>query len=317
MKSIYKIIVIGLLPLFVAGQANDSMKLSKVRFYSFGGSPGFYVFDKRDLISYEDLRRVATNNDLIQTSDLKGYIFDHRSSYYSREVFNISVSGSLVFYNKKKGAHDNRFQLNFGFNYLSSETQKLYFTKEERIPFDTLKSNTTPEMLFVDTVKSGHYFFAYTSSRYLFTLGLSLHSQQNRMLSFYSGIYAGYGPRGKARIIAEYGMDQSYRDQYGNFYPYPWPGYDQDQSKREDSEIATSEAIMAYVPLGAQLRICTNNSDHALPFSFTLEGRFGFIKERSFHKDRLTPFWGISAGTKIIIHMEKRLKTLPATFSEI
>ena len=209
---------------------------------------------------------------------------------------------------KSKKQYNNRYQLNFGLTYQSKDKEELGFRKTEQVRFDTLKSNTSSSMLFIDTVKRTDYTFEYSKDYLLINIGFSMHTKQNRILSFYSGLNISVGQAFNQKISAVYNYNEQFSDQNGQDYDYV-QGSNYRKTIREISTIKNSNVFFANVPIGGLIRFSHTRKGFVTRFALNAELKAGVKVEQFIYKNSVSGFWNINFGIKFFLKRENILKS--------
>ena len=134
-----------------------------------------------------DFLKLAPSSDMLN-SDFTGF---GKSEFYTGvstndNIFNISLG--LLFYNKEKQTYKSNPQFNIGITFKSASTFSAYYSKQEKIRFDTLSSQTSSFNIFLDTIINESYQMNYLYQQLGINANLIFRTQPEARWSLYSGI---------------------------------------------------------------------------------------------------------------------------------
>lgn len=287
--------------------AQDSLKKSfPFKLYSLSANGGVWIYSDGKYFDLNDYKQFAGENTLVKDVDFK----DYREQYYgftnSSNESGFTILTSFIFHNKKKKQYNDRHQLNIGFLYLNDD-QELNIYKDDHIRFDTLKSNSSATMFFIDTVKRNTYDFHVNRDQVAFSIGYSTHGKQNRIFSLYTGLQLMAGIS-NANVKVTYRQRESFEDQNKKNYDYEHSSHSSIH-KEETTKLKRSNFLIAYMPVGGVLRFSKMKKNIVKQFALNAELRFGAKYENMADNTRLNPFFSINFGIKFFLQREKILRS--------
>lgn len=275
-------------------QADSLKKHSFVKLYS--GSINFGVYEFTDYNLYrQDLQTLNPGNQLLK-KDISAYTYDGNNREFSG--FCIGSNLGIIFYSKKKQAYNTRQELHIGISYQSNGKLEYTYLLDERVPFDTLKSNTSPNIYYIDTTKTSRYYYSNYRDNILLQLRHTFHTKQNRILSAYIGYSLGY-----ARIInnittAEYYYSEGYEDQ--NHYSYDYTPREQGYVEMSERSVThKGNAFQAAVPIGGLVRFSNVKKKYVKRLALNIDTQTGV---------RITQIPGTTALTQFFFNANVGIK---------
>lgn len=254
------------------GQAQtDSLKKQRfVKLYSASMNIGVYQFTDYTL-SRQELQNLNPGNQLLK-KDISAYNYDGNNREFSG--FCVGSNLGLIFYNKKKQAYNKRQELHIGISYQTNDKLEYNYALDERVPFDTLKSNTNPKVYYIDTVKTSRYYFSNYRESILLNVSHTFHTKQNRVFSAYVGYSLCYGKVVNNITTAEYFYSEQFEDQ--NHFSYDYSPREQDYIKT--SEISVTRKgynLQLAVPIGGVVRFSNVKKNYMKRFALNIDTQTG------------------------------------------
>jgi hypothetical protein len=251
-------------------QTDSLKKRPLLKLYSGSMNFGVYEFTNYNL-GRQDLQTLNPGNQLLK-KDISAYKYDGNNRQY--EGFCIGSNLSVIFYNKKKQAYSNRHELHVGISYQSNEKLEHNYILDERVPFDTLKSNTSPNIYYIDTTKTSRYYYSNYRDNILFNITYTFHTRQNRIFSAYIGYSLCYGRVINNITTAEYLYTEGYEDQ--NHFSYNYAPGKQDYIKLSEQSVTHKGNIFqAAVPIGGLVRFSNVRKNFVKKLALNVETRTG------------------------------------------
>ncbi|MGC9332319.1 MAG: hypothetical protein ACP5DZ_10665 [Bacteroidales bacterium] len=241
---------------------NAEMDEREFRFHvsNFSVSAGVYPekLTRATLVGFEKL---APNSALI--SDIYALPdYNNVNNYF----FNNDVTRALVFnlgfdfpdYGKK---HVAKPRLNLGLSYHKSMLKSLNIRHESSEPYDTLSSETTDNVVYLDSVTQHRYDMYYYSEQIRLDANFIYRSDPAKRFSFYvgAGISAGFSINAYSTISYERNKFVSSSSESGS-YVYTYQYHEPVVQKNERFTHKMNIGCMAYIPLGLDFRIGNKKS---------------------------------------------------------
>ncbi|MDD3740898.1 MAG: hypothetical protein PHH30_06620 [Bacteroidales bacterium] len=254
MKKILCLLSLLTFTLVILGQ---DVKTSKIRISDLcisNGIKGDYNIPS-DL---SDFLKLAPSSDLLK-NDFTGF---GKSEFYTGvstndNIFNISLG--LLFYDKLNQTYKSNPQLNIGITFISASTLSAYYSKYQNIRYDTLTSDNSTNMVFLDTIINQTYQMNYLFQQIGINANLIFRTQPAARWSLYSGI----GISATASLMSAthiYHSDSKYLayifSDNSTYYNYNF------SNRNNYSEVhpnKTNISFYTYLPLGLDFRIAKKN----------------------------------------------------------
>jgi len=205
-----------------------------------------------------DFLKLAPSSELLK-NDFTGF---GKSEFYNGvstndNIFNISLG--LLFYDKLNQTYKSNPQLNIGITFISASTLSAYYSKYENIRFDTLKSDNSTNMVFLDTVINQSYQMNYLFQQIGINANLIFRTQPAARWSLYSGI----GISATASLMSATHIYHLYSKQVvyvlANNSSYYGNNYSISDNYSEVNPNKTNISLYTYLPLGLDFRIAKKN----------------------------------------------------------
>ena len=251
-------------------QTDTLKKPHFMKFYAGSMNGGVYAFTDYKL-SRDELQTINPDNQLLK-KDISNYHYEGNNREYSG--FCMNANASFILYNKKKQAYDKRQEFHFGISYQVIGTLAHDYLLDERVPFDTLRSNTSSNVYYIDTTKTSRYSYSNTRKNILFNVSHTFHTKPNRIFSLYFGYSLGYGRVINNITTAEYLYSEGFEDQDHKTYDY---------TKRDKSSIGMDERsvthkgniFQAAIPIGGLIRFSKTKKNYLKRLALNVETRTG------------------------------------------
>jgi len=208
-----------------------------------------------------DFLKLAPGSDFLK-NDLSSF---GKSEFYvgvttTDNIFNINLG--LLFFDIEKQDYKSNPQFNLGITFISASTLSAYYSKYQNIRYDTLTSQTSSNLIFLDTIKSESYQMNYLFQQIGLNANLIFRTQPEARWSLYSGI----GLYATVSLMAATHIYHNYSEYVAYVFPDNsiYRNYSSNSSNQSenDSEIhanKTNISIYTYVPLGLDFRIAKKN----------------------------------------------------------
>ncbi|MEA3448576.1 MAG: hypothetical protein U9Q98_09045 [Bacteroidota bacterium] len=242
----------------------DNAEMDKREYHfhvsNFSVSAGVYPekLTRATLVGFEKL---APNSALIR--DIYA-LPDYNNAY--NYYFNNDITRALVFnlgfdfldYGIKNFAHP---RLNLGLSYNKSMFKSLNIRYEDSEPYDTLSSETTNNVVYLDSVTQHRYDMYYYSEQIRLDVNFIYRSNPAKRFSFYAGagITAGFSINAYSTISYEQNKFVSSSSESGS-YVYTYQYYEPEVQKKEQFTHKINVGGSAYIPLGLDFRIGNKKS---------------------------------------------------------
>ncbi|MES2514799.1 MAG: hypothetical protein V4580_11675 [Bacteroidota bacterium] len=183
-----------------------------------------------------------------------------------------------------------------GLNVSTNIRESYTCSKKTLLPTDTFYSNHPP-LVIDDPIIDSIYQFSYHSNNAYLDLTKTYHTNQQKWLSFYTGINFGLGYSYNNSLTVESAVDTSkngdLREKYyrvGRFY----------NVSTETTQLNSELFYSVSIPAGAILRAYIRSKGRMLRLAFFAEGRFGY-RFQKMHTDtyKSTPLGTVQIGFKL------------------
>ncbi len=205
------------------------------------------------LLGFEKL---APNSSLINdVHALPDYNNAHNYYYYNNMTNAVLFNLGFDFpdYGIKNSAQP---RLILGLSYHKSKYKELYIRYEEVKPYDTLMSEITDNVIYLDSVTKHEYDMNYYSEQIRLDANFIYSSDPAKRFSFYAGAGINAGISINAYSSIYYEKTKYIKGSYengSNYYSYRY--FDPEERKREDYRNKMNFGGLAYIPLGLDFRI--------------------------------------------------------------
>jgi hypothetical protein len=260
--------------IFIGKSQTDSLKHKPIRLASLsvGFEPGL-TEGKR--LSQDAFLKMAPGNYIV--TDQSGKISETQSGM--GEFMGWNIASNWQFWNPRKKKFNDQIQLNLEVSCITNHVTRASYYKQIHRRFDTLISDETPTVYYIDTVKKYTYNYSYTRSKFFLSLSNTFHTKQSRIVSLYAGYSIGYGITFQNSVKADLEYKEDFMDQVG-FYlntiyptsPHSYMNYSQTTKVKEGTVYVFS------VPIGIVLR--TGADGIAKKLSFIIGIRSGLTIEQ-------------------------------------
>ncbi|MDA3909860.1 MAG: hypothetical protein PF448_00705 [Bacteroidales bacterium] len=182
--------LIFLFAVFSIDAQSDSVKNESYPEYSFAISSGTNSdFTTGKLSDFTSMSSDFTDANVIPQGDY------YRSSFHYYYQNNMSFSANFIKYNLP--SKDDRFYFHsrwsFGLGYHNANLFGMAFNGVERIRFDSLTSENSTEMVFLDSVVSDLHYLNYLSEQLSFNVSFQATTDPSKRWAFYAGVSARAG----------------------------------------------------------------------------------------------------------------------------
>lgn len=211
---------------------------------SIGGSTNLVTS-----LQLNDFRLLAPQSELLH-NDLTD--FEIVENYLGSSNFVFSAMMGIDFLNKKTNSYGSGPQLRIGFNYLSNGNPAYHLSRSDRTRLDTLESSQSGNMLFTDSIHEQEYNMNYKYDQIQIDLSFIYRTQTKSLLSLYAGLGVSAGLSLMSSTEIDY-YSHNYTSNHGmesdNFYR------SRNSPRQERFENSATFSMLAYIPIGAELRM--------------------------------------------------------------
>ncbi len=209
--------------------------------------------------SLDDRRRSAPNSTILQGAVPMGDdpgVFD-KHPHVNGGGF-LSITAGLRPFNKLRGGSRISSELRLGFQYSGRFNRSDSRYGETRFPHDTLVSQTTGEVVYMDSVITETYDFQQRAKMFGLDASLLLRAKAGKRFEFYGGMGLAGGMVVDPRTTITYDRKTyledayTYSDRYYN---------EQLRSQEEEYTEGSGAWLLGYVPLGVDLRFGQQHED--------------------------------------------------------
>lgn len=221
--------------------AGDSIRYSVTGVFLGGVDPWY----SSRTLSIQETRSLAMPSVLL-SGDLDGYRFmTFNGTESPRFVMGVNVS--------RPYSSNDMYTLSFrfGLSYTSSSPYYASFEKSDTIPYDTLTSQQTGNVIYVKKIVSDGYYMSYSCDRLGIHASALIGTNPLRRFSFYTGLSLHYDLTLSASTYIYYTEHTEYLP-YGMFNNEY--GYSYLPDKEETIRNRTGYAAVVNIPLGMQFR---------------------------------------------------------------
>lgn len=291
-----------LLVFHMAGYAQTD-SLQKPRFmklYALSCNAGVYAFTNYTPTRGE-LQTLNPDNQLLR-KDLSNYTYQGNNREYSG--FGMNANAAFVLYNKHKKAYNRKQELRFGLSYQTNEKLVYEYLMDERVPFDTLKSNTSPKVYYIDSTKTSQYSYSIYRKNILVEVTHTFHTKQNRIWSAYVGYSFGYGRVISNITTAEYLYSEGFEDQDHKSYNYT-AASKPSIGASERSVKSGGQSFQAAIPIGGILRLSKTKKNYMKRVALNIETKTGVRFTQIPRSSSMTQFFfNANVGLKFYLNRE-------------
>ncbi|HIA37638.1 MAG TPA: hypothetical protein EYN89_13130 [Flavobacteriales bacterium] len=206
--------------------------------------PGRSIFG-----SLTDFRMLAPQSVLLN-SDFSDY--SSSSLYESTQAHSMMMG--LKFRVKEDPSKESNSQLRIGLSYFSGTTRGFFYKDSERKTFDTLVSNQTGQVYYIDSITSESTSMDYSSEQLRFEGSLLFSTDQAARWSFFTGIGFSAGISINTQTDVNK-LITTYQEINGKTY---YNGENLNSSSERDNEQFRNKGnfgASAYIPIGIDFRI--------------------------------------------------------------
>lgn len=199
-----------------------------------------------------DFRKLAPASILL--NDAAGLTSENNMNEFNNSMFSILVH--LKFSDKKKGMMKLNPQVRAGVMFYGSGDHTNVFYKQQRTPVDTLASNSSSTVIYVDSVSDQRYYCTYSSHQIRLDLSVLFSTNGKSSWKLYGGLGMTLGSTLNNTTTVRYQNDHSLEFYFpsGQYYSsQPSGSYTNDQF--ESFVNKNSVVWSAYAPLGVSLRL--------------------------------------------------------------
>lgn len=215
------------------------------------------LFTTRERNGSPEVFKLLAPNSLLLKGNTSG--FDAQNKYFSLGIDNsvISLIAGLKFNRPQNTNTKARPQLRIGLTYLSRTSIRGSLYQRDNVPYDTLFSANTGNIIYVDSVIINSYSMSYTSEQLRLDLSLIYRTDPTSRWSFFygAGLMGGYSLSAQTEIYYNnYGWSEA-RLPFGSGYTSgSFTTYD-DTNSREVFKNQREYGFSAFIPLGIDFRI--------------------------------------------------------------
>jgi hypothetical protein len=231
---------------------------------SLGGSG----YEKKSS-TMKDFRQLAPSNSLVN-ADTTG--FTHKS-YDQNYTMNLLVQTAFNPFSKKKQDYNRQIEFSLGLLWQSQPKWKSNNIRTDTIRLDTLSSNSTGAIFYVDSNPTQRYYYTYKGVNLGLDFSNTFHTKQTRLFSFYTGYNATVIYSFNNRVIAEYASPNARRIRHTFFAPIQY-------DEREITQLKDNILFYGSIPLGVNLRVLKPRRKKASMVCFNFEFRPGVKYEQ-------------------------------------
>ncbi len=279
----------------------DTLKKPRfMKFYAASVNAGVYAFTDYKL-SRDELQTINPDNQLLK-KDISNYHYEGNNREYSG--FCMSANAGFILYNKKKQAYNKRQEFHFGTSYQINNALVHEYLLDERVPFDTLKSNTSTNVYYIDTTKTSRYSYSNSRKNILFNVSHTFHTKPNRIFSLYVGYSLCYGRVINNITTAEYLYSEGFEDQ--NHKTYDYTNRDQSSIGMDERSVTHKGNIFqAAIPIGGLIRLSKTKKNYLKRLALNVETRTGVQLTQIPGSSNITQaFFNINFGMKFFLNRE-------------
>ncbi|MDA3820380.1 MAG: hypothetical protein PF590_07985 [Candidatus Delongbacteria bacterium] len=222
---------------------------------SFSVSTGMHK-DKLTHATLLGFENLAPNSPLVnEVSDLADYNDQSNFYYYNSMTNTISFMLGFDFpdYDTRKYACP---RLNLGLSYNNSEYKELHVRYEETTPYDTLTSEITDNVIYMDSVIKHEYDMSYYSEQIRLDGNYVYRSDPAKRFSFYAGMGVNVGVSINTYSTISYERNHYVRTSFnGDGFAQTSGYFDSEARKSEQITHKMNVGGMVYLPVGLNFRI--------------------------------------------------------------
>lgn len=176
------------------------------------------------------------------------------STFSSMSQFSVAAGIKLKPWLAQRSGHGPMLRL--GINYLSGQSLSHGAFKEDRGVFDTLKSGSSGQMMFIDSIRTQQYYMNYSSDQIRLDGSLIFRTNPARRWSFFAGVGLNAGVSINAQTEIRYSdlrrTESRFNDGTVAYHTSQIEILDQNyERERNKANLSAS----AYVPMGVDFRI--------------------------------------------------------------
>lgn len=281
-------------------QTDTLKKHPFVKFYSGSVNCGTYLFSNYTL-NREQLQAFSPNNQLLR-KDISAYTYMQGNQ--EQTGFCMGSSMSVLFYNKKRQSYNKRQEFHFGVSYQSNEQIKYSYSLKERVPFDTLRSNTSTNIYYIDTAKTSWYHYSNYRDNILFNVAHTFHTKPNKIASAYIGYSLCYGRIINNITTVEYYYYEKFEDQ--NHATYDYTQGERSRIEMSERSVAPNGNIFQVsVPIGGLIRFSNVKKNYLKKLALNLDTQTGIRLTQIRGGNNITQaFFNINFGIKYFLNRE-------------
>jgi hypothetical protein len=250
---------------------SDTSRHSLLKLRAIYISPGASGYEKQ-ASTIKDFRQLAPGNSLVH-ADTTGFTQRSMDQNYTMSFL---VQTAFNPYSKKKQAYNRQIEFTLGLLWQNQPKWKLNAIRTDKIRSDTLSSNSTGAVFYIDSTATRRYFYTYRGVNLGLDLSNTFHTRQTRLFSFYTGYNATLIYSFNNRVIAEYASPNSGRIRHTFFAPVFY-------ESREITALQNNVLFCGSVPIGVNMRVLKPRRKKATIVSFNFEFRPGLKYEQIGH----------------------------------
>lgn len=257
MKSINHLIVLLLLSFSFSTFGQDLGTQKPIKrisvsdvFVNTGFGVGFSNY-----ASLDDFNKLAPNS-LLLANDFSDY--NQSGGFGISGNANFSVMLGLKFSDKEKSFYKANPLLRLGFTYSTGSSFNMFYSKVDRIPYDTLVSSQTGKETYIDSLHSSQYGMSYSSEQLRFDGSLIFRTNPEARWSLFTGIglTAGVSLNAKTQVFYNESKSTKSKNDDFEFENHGLISFFADE--RETTKNKTNLGMSVYVPIGVDFRIGKN-----------------------------------------------------------
>ncbi|MDH5597487.1 MAG: hypothetical protein OEY34_00090 [Cyclobacteriaceae bacterium] len=224
-------------------------KLNINEFYVNTGS----IYLTNSTLSLEDFQLLAPQSELINR-DFTGYNPSDFLIITNNRMFSVLLGAQIS--EKDKSSYRKNPQMRLGISYFSGNVFKGGYFKAEKSPFDTLRSNQTTDVIYIDSVVHHNYNMRYSSEQVRLDGSLIFRTNTEARWSAYAGIGITAGVSISASTTANYSQRKSKEMRYPDERSYYMDVFNStSEHQSEVFENKNNFLLSGYIPMGVDFRV--------------------------------------------------------------
>lgn len=239
-------------------QQNES-KIKRVEFSSMSFGFGALISNEHFSNNLANFRKLAPKSEILAQDIEAG----NESSFYLYTSSGPAFSAGAYFSVKNKEGKWSKYhpQVRIGISYANQTLLSNSFSKSEYFRVDTLTSNNSGQVFFVDSVKTDYHSMEYYREQLYVDAAFLVSSNPNNLLKFYGGLGISLGLTFNSTTFL-YNNRGSYLDasvSLGNNYYYP------DRGEYSEEIFLNKESFTALIslPIGLESKLSRRENNWA------------------------------------------------------